>query len=208
MEVAEYDELRGWDRRWEAIGTVLYKNLFVLDDEAPTAQSWVEKHTSETYRTAIRNTRVALVASPEEERRYKTSKIDLAITIELKKQLKAAEQAKVAFDPRAAAEKIALSKLRYSVKRGGKEVEVDLAKITPDELRALATGKPVGAKKPSKPSAPKSDEGRKVSSAIAKNKNLSGITVAERDRQLSFEGVRYDQVPELGRTLSKLSLDE
>lgn len=208
MEVAEFDELRGWDRRWEAIGTILHKNLFLLDEEAPTAQSWVEKHTSETYRTALRNTRVALVASPEEEKRYKSSKIDLAITVELKKQLKAAEKAKVAFDPRAAAEKIVLSKLRYTVERAGKKVSVDLEAITAEELSALATGKPRPANKPSEATAPKTDEGRAVSSAIAKNKSLSGITVAERDHQLTLASVRFDQAAELGRALSKLSFDE
>lgn len=205
IEVAEYDELRGWDRKWEAIARVFEKKYFVLDDDAPTAPSWVKKHTSDDYRSALRNARVATVASPEEEKRFTTTKIDIAIGIELEKQAKAASKAKVAFDPKKAAEKIALSKLRYSVVRDGKKRELDLEAITPNELRAIATGKPVGEKRPKEPM---SKEGKRVERALRANKRLNGVTVSEGDNELAFGKVRFDQVSELGKALSGVVFDE
>lgn len=184
---------------------VLEKKLFLLDDEAPTAPLWVKKHTSDDYRSALRNARVATVASPEEEKRFTTTKIDIAIGIELKKQATAASKAKVAFDPKKAAEKIALSKLHYNVVRDGKKRSLDLEAITPNELRAIATGKPVGEQRPK---APASEEAKKVEKRVRANKRLNGVTVSEGDNDLAFGKVRFDQVSELGKALRGVVFDE
>lgn len=204
IEAAEFDEVRGWDRKWEAIAKVLDKKYFVLDDEASTAPAWVKKHTSENYRSGLRNARVAIVASPEEEKRFKRSKIDLAIGIELAKHAAAAQRAKVEFDPKKATEKIALTKLRYVVVRDKKKVTVDLAEITPDELRAIAKG---NATETEATASRLSDEARSVVTTINKNKALKNVTLSERDRELTLGKIRFDQLAELGRVLSKMSFD-
>lgn len=205
IEAAEFDEARGWDRKWEAIATVLDKKYFVLDDEASSAPAWVKKHTSENYRSGLRNARVAVVASPEEEKRFKRSKIDLAIGIELTRLSAAAAKAKVEFDVKKATEKIALSKLRYTVVREKKKRVVDLEAITPDELRAIAKGNAIdNESKGSRLSA----EARAVIATINKNAALKNVTLSERDRELTLGKIRFDQLATLGRVLSKIALDD
>jgi hypothetical protein len=205
IEAAEFDEVRGWDRKWEAIATVLDKKYFVLDDEASTAPAWVKKHTSENYRSALRNARVAVVASPQEEKRFKRSKIDLAISIELTRMSAAAQKAKVEFDVKKATQKIALSKLRYTVVRENKKRVVDLEEITPDELRAIAKG---NATEDESQRSRLSAQARMVIATINKNAALKNVTLSERDRELTLGKIRFDQLATLGRVLSKITLDD
>jgi hypothetical protein len=86
ITLAERDELRGWDRKWEAVATVLAKKYFLFDDETPNAAAWMKKHTREEYRTGARNARVAKLASPDEEQRFTVTKIDLAYSIDEARQ--------------------------------------------------------------------------------------------------------------------------
>jgi len=145
------------------------------------------------------------VASPQEEKRFKRSKIDLAISIELTRMSAAAQKAKVEFDVKKATQKIALSKLRYTVVRENKKRVVDLEEITPDELRAIAKG---NATEDESQRSRLSAQARMVIAAINKNAALKNVTLSERDRELTIGKIRFDQLATLGRVLSKITLDD
>ena len=122
MVTARREKTRGEDQYWELVGSVLMKKLYLLDDEASTADSWLDKHTGEHPRVARRNVRVAQVASPEEELRYGFTKIDLALAWRDAAERESAKKAGrewVAKEPPAP---IDLEALRFKLSRAKKTV--------------------------------------------------------------------------------------
>jgi hypothetical protein len=204
MSVAERDELRGWDRKWEAVATVLAKRYYLFDDEANTAPLWMKKHAHEEYRTGFRNARVATLASPDEEQRYTVTKIDLAYTIDEARQRAEAKAKGVEWSAPDRPKKLDLARLRYTVERDRKRVTVGLDEISAAELRALQASE---SKSEGSPRAKISKSAKALVRAIAANKGLSNVTVRERDNELSLEHVRADQLRDLGRVLSALELE-
>jgi hypothetical protein len=201
IDDAARDEMRGWDRKWEAVATVLAKKYFLLDDDAPSAPAWVKKHTEDEYRTALRNARVAKLASPEEEKKYTVTKIDLAYTIDEARQREAAKNKGVEWAAPASPRKLALAELRYTVERDGDDVSLGLDEVSVSELRALQRGD-------SAPSASASSATAKlIARAIRAQPALKNVTVAERDNELTLGKIRKDQVRALGKALSAIDLD-
>ncbi len=194
---AKHDELRGWDRRWEAIATILQKSYFLLEDDTPTALLWIKKHTDDSYRTGTRNSRVARYASPDEEQRYGITKLDLAITL--------AQTQHASKNPNADELKsIDFAALRYAIKTGSKSKKLSLADVSIEQLRELAHGK----SKRDTPTAskPLSDSGAALSTLITAQKSLKNITLAEHDSELTLGKIRFDQLATLGRLLVNAKL--
>ncbi len=177
IDDASRDELRGWDRKWEAVATVLEKKYFVLDDDAPTAADWVKKHTKDEYRTGLRNVRVATLASPDEEKKYTVTKIDLAYTIDQALKMAAAKKKGVEWTAPETPAKLDLAKLRYTVERDGKKVSLGLEAITAPELRALHKSK---SSERGSSGAKLSAAGKRVASAVNSVATLKNITFSER----------------------------
>lgn len=201
---AERDELRGWDRKWEAVAKVLDQRLYLLDPDAPTAPAWMKKHMNEAYRTGFRNARVAALASPDEEQRYTITKIDLAYSIDEARQRADAKKKGVEWEAPDKPRKLALDTLRYTIEREGKRTQLRLEQISVAELRALqaAEAKDAGA-----PAARISQSARALIRVLAAEKALRNVTVRERDNELSIERVRADQLNALGRVLSAFDVD-
>ncbi|MDP3277847.1 MAG: hypothetical protein Q8Q09_21870 [Deltaproteobacteria bacterium] len=204
ITVAERDELRGWDRKWEAVATVLAKKYFLFDESASTAPEWVKKYAHEEYRTGARYARVATLASPDEEQKYTISKIDLAYTIDEARQRAAAKKRGTDWTPPSPPKKLALDKLRYSVDREGTKVSLGLAEVSVAELRALQSSE---SRAEGAPAARVSKSARAVIKAIGAERSLREVRVQERDNQLTLSSVRFDQLNALGRVLSALKLD-
>jgi hypothetical protein len=204
MALAERDELRGWDRKWEAVATVLSKKYFLFDESASTAAEWVKKHAREEYRTGARYARVATLASPEEEQKFTVTKIDIAYSIAEARERAAAKKKGVEWTPTVPTKKLALDKLRYTVVRDGAKVSLGLAEVSVAELRALQGGE---SRAEGAPTARVSKSARVVIGAISAERSLREVTVKERDNQLTIDNVRVDQLNALGRVLVALELD-
>jgi hypothetical protein len=73
--------MRAWDRKYEAVGAILaHDPPLYLAGGMSTAAAFVAKYLpGEDVRSVLRNVRVAQYASPDEEAKYGTSKIDAAI---------------------------------------------------------------------------------------------------------------------------------
>lgn len=208
IDAASRDELRGWDRKWEAVATVLEKKLFVLDDEAPTAAEWVKKHTQDEYRTGLRNARVARLASPDEEKKFSVTKIDLAYTIDQSNKLAEAKKKGLSPDewsPPATPTKLDLAKLRYTIVRDDKRVTVGLDEITVAELRALNKRE---SSVNDSARARLSPAAKRIARAVNATRGLENVTLSERDNELTIGRVRKDQVHALAAALRKVNLDD
>jgi hypothetical protein len=202
IDVASIDEHRGWDRKWEAAGEILARKYFIFDDEAPTASQWVVKHLGETHRTSVRNARVAKVASPDEEKKYTVSKLDVAYSIELAKLSADAKDKGVAWKAPEEPIPVDFASLRYKIVRDGVEHTVDLEEITLDELRAVQRGdsRDGGAQ-----DARASELLKDVLSLLTKKNGLSNVSASERDNEFNFGHVRRDQFEAFGRVLIELA---
>ena len=83
LEAAASEGQRAWDLKYETIGRILEHDppLFLAGGMS-TATDFVTKYLpGEDVRSVLRNVRVAEYASPDEEERYTTSKIDAAIDL-------------------------------------------------------------------------------------------------------------------------------
>lgn len=204
IDDAGRDELRGWDRKWEAVATVLQKRYFLLDDDTPTGAAWVKKHLGEEYRTVQRNARVARLASPAEEAKYTVTKIDLAYSIDATRRLAAAKKKGVDGVVAAAPERLDLAALRYTVVRSGKKLTLGLDAITAPELRALLSGKTSAHGAP--PHARLSPRATRIQRTLAAHPELRNVTLREHENALTIDQIRLDQVHALGRALSRVDL--
>ncbi len=203
MSLAERDELRGWDRKWEAVATVLAKRYYLFDDEANTAPLWMKKHAHEEYRTGFRKARVAALASPDEEQRYTVTKIDLAYSIDEARQRDEAKAKGVDWSAPDRPKKLDLAKLRYTIERDDKRVSLGLEAISVAELRALQASE---SRSEGAPRARISKSAKAVVRALGANNTLRNVAVRERDNELTLDNIRADQLNELGRVLAELDL--
>ncbi|GAC1542173.1 MAG: hypothetical protein NVS3B10_06630 [Polyangiales bacterium] len=82
LQASSLEGHHAWDRKYESVGAILQHDPpLYLAGGLSTASEFVAKYLpGEDIRTVLRNVRVAQYASPEEEAKYTTSKIDAAIT--------------------------------------------------------------------------------------------------------------------------------
>jgi hypothetical protein len=203
MAAAERDELRGWDRKWEAVAAVLTKRYYLFDDEANTAPLWMKKHAHEEYRTGFRNARVASLASPDEEQKYTVTKIDLAYSIDEARQRAAAKAKGVEWSAPDRPKKLDLSKLQYTIERDAKRVSLGLDAVSVGELCALQASE---SRSEGAPRARISKSAKAVVRALNEHKTLRNVVVRERDNELTIDNVRANQLNDLGRVLVELDV--
>ena len=202
VEDAELDSQRGWDRLWEAARTIVQKKLFLFEDDTPTAEAWVRKHTGELYRTAQRNMTVAALSSPDEQRAYKVTRIGLAYAIDEAQREAKAKAKKVDYTAPATPPKLDLSSLRYAVERDEKTVKLPLDQVSTDELRSILRSLRRGAKSERPRLGPTA---KRLVEKLGDDRALDNVRVIERDGELSLSGVRADQLGALGALLVELA---
>ena len=79
MQSAVREEALGFDAYWEAVGTILSRELFA-DAGYDSPEAFLKATVKEKPRTALRMIRVARHASPAEEAKYGTSILDAALS--------------------------------------------------------------------------------------------------------------------------------
>ncbi len=196
MANARREESAGLDRYWEAVGTILAKRLFILDDQTPTATKWITQHTDETERNAHRLIRIAQAASPNDEAKYGLTKIDLALTYR-------AQQPgyKPSAKPNAPEPSMDFGALRFTVKRDAKPSKLTLETITTDELRAIVFKHDGSPAKPAR----LGPTGTAIVTALSAY-NLEEIAVKEHDAQLTIGPFRADQTSAIADALNHVEL--
>ncbi|HVY44982.1 MAG TPA: hypothetical protein VHB21_03845 [Minicystis sp.] len=81
LDASSREGIRAWDRKYEAVGEILAHDppLYLAGGMATARDFFKAYLPGETPRSILRSVRVAQYASPDEEARYGTSKIDAAI---------------------------------------------------------------------------------------------------------------------------------
>lgn len=202
MIAARRSETGGWDRYWETVGIVLAKKFYILDNDTPTADTWLAKHTGETFRSGYRNVRVAEAASPDEEATYGITKIDLALTYRDQQDAVKAKSKGLPWKPANPPAPIALERCKFEIVRKGKKVSLSLKQITTDELRGL-----VYARDSRKQEHKMGATGTAVVAAFAASE-LKDVAVHERDSSITIGPFRADQVRTVGRALAAVDASE
>lgn len=202
VEDAELDSQRGWDRLWEATRTIIRKKLYLFEEDTPTAQAWVRKHTGELYRTAQRNMTVAALSSPNEQRKYKVTKIGLAYAIDEAQREANAKARKQEYVAPETPPKLDLASLRYDVERDGKQRNLSLTAVTSDELRSILRSIRRGSKSAKPTYGPLA---KRLVERLSEDRKLDHVRVVERDGALSLSGVRAEHLGALGALLVALS---
>jgi hypothetical protein len=202
VEDAELDSQRGWDRLWEATRTIVRKKLFLLEEDTPTAQAWVRKHTGELYRTAQRNMTVAALSSPSEQRKFKVTKIGLAYAIDEAQREARAKKNKQEYVAPETPPKLDLASLRYDVERNGKQTRLSLTAVTSEELRAILRAIRRGSKSAKPTYGPLA---KRLVERLSEDRKLDHVRVVEREGALSLSGIRAEHLRALGALLVSLS---
>lgn len=136
IEDADRDAMHGWDRKYEAAGEVLEKKLFLLSPHG-TAAKWCQAMLGgETYRSVLRNVRVARFCSPDDEHKYGTAKLDAVLTY-LEAKTHGLKQSGV---------KVSLSALRIPVSEKGKLRRLSIEQASLQQIRLAARSEQAGSK--------------------------------------------------------------
>lgn len=126
LRAADREGASAFDQKWEAVSAIVEHDppLYLAGGMA-TVKEFLSKHVGETERTARRYMRVARYASPAEEVRFGTTKLDSILDY---------FEAK-AGQPLEGRLPVDFAKVRLSVKRDDKDVRLGLEELTLDELR-------------------------------------------------------------------------
>ena len=186
---ASRKEAADFDRRWEAAAKIVEHNppLYTLGGYA-NADAFYREVLQEEPRNARRYVRVAKYASPDEEVRYGTSKLDAALGF---------IEAKLGHPLEHPPLPVAFEKLRVPVSSGTKSLEsASVPEIT------AATSKLTGAahKKPKTPAQ------AAITAQIAKIASLANVRVHESGGVLSFTGVPLAAIHHFIRALTAAKL--
>lgn len=173
MRASRRDEARGWDAYWETVGTILDERLYLLSPEG-TAEGWCAAQTGESYRTCLRNARIARYCSPTDEATYTAEKLEAALQW---------IEAKLGGLPPRGGLKVKLDELRVPIARDGKTMELGLADATAKEILSALRGRPAGAK--AKPSPVE----RAFEKAMRGEKPLQDTRVRVHDGRVTIVGV-------------------
>jgi hypothetical protein len=204
MSVARRGEMRGWDRYWEAVAKIISERWYMFDGYKNAAE-WVEGELDVPLRTALRSTRIATAASPDEEAKYTPTKIDLALSI-LDAQAASAKKGDAGADARVSSRaNVDFSTLRYEVTRDEKKRKVTLEEASTDELRAIlrkTARKGHVTKRRLGPTA------QALADALSEHETLSDLALSERDGLIVLGGFRADQLAALGRVLLSVKAND
>lgn len=126
LESSNIEGMRAWDRKYEAVGEILAHDppLYLAGGVSTAGDFFAKYLPGEDSRSVLRNVRVAQYASPDEEVKYGTSKIDAVIDYLEAKHGKP-QKGRIPVD---------FEKLRLDTKDGA----VEFAGATVEQVRAAA----------------------------------------------------------------------
>jgi hypothetical protein len=187
---AKREGASAFDQLWEAAAAIVeHDPPLYLAGGVATAKAFFVQHLGENERTARRNMRVAKYASPAEEARFGTSKLDAALAY-LEAKSGGALQGRLPVD---------FDKLRIPAERDGKPKSVLLADATVQEIAAATRKLSRQAHAPHPKASP-------VVAAVTKlfdTGALRGVSVRLAGGKVSIGSVPVEALTELGRALSR-----
>lgn len=192
IDAADRDAARGWDRKYEAAGEVLDKKLFLLSPYG-TAEKWCQAVLQgDTYRTALRNVRVARYCSPEDEHKYGTAKLDAVLTyLDTKTHgLKAGSL------------KVDLEKLRIPVVEKKTVRRLRIKEASVKQILAAARGESAGKKLSRSPLE------EVFVKPFAKDRDLKAVSVRVSDGTVHFGGVPLSALARFARIVREAKWEE
>lgn len=195
LEAAQRDESRGWDSYFEIIGKILRDKLW-LAAGFDSAQAWLASRVDAPMRTVWRSVRIAESSSPDEQDRYKRSKIDLALTLFDARDAADARKDDREHTPSTEPRVIDWDAQRFSVVRDGKKRSLTLEQITVVELQAL-----IAALSPKRPKDKRTESELALRVALDEA-GLTEVAIAQRDHVYSLSGLRADQFAALAKALT------
>lgn len=187
---AKREGASAFDELWEAAAAIVeHDPPLYLAGGIATAKAFFAEHLGETERTARRNMRVAKYASPAEEARFGTSKLDAALAyIEAKSGGAPKGRLPVDFD-----------KLRIPVDRDGGPASVPLLDATVQEVET-ATRKLTRKARGGNPKAPPVV---KAVTALLDAGALRGVSVRLSGGKVSIGDIPVQALAKLGRALAR-----
>jgi hypothetical protein len=186
---------RAFDALWEAVAEIVeHDPPLYLAGGLASKKAFLAEHLGETERTASRNMRIAKYASPTEEERYGTSKIDAVLDwLEAKTGGELRGRLPVDF-----------AKVRLHVERDGEPHRLGLDDLTVDEIEAATRElRRDRVKRPGNASP--------VVTAVTKHlrgKKLGKVTVRLAGGKLSLSGIPVDAFAAFVAALGKVDLPE
>ena len=189
---ASRTEMEDFDRRWEAAGAIVDHDppLYVVGGHRNAAE-FFRAVMKEEPRSASRYVRVARFASPRDEERFGVAKLDAALGF-----VEAKLGKPLAHPPLP----VALDRVRVPVENAETATKsLDDASVA--EITA-ATGKLTSASRKK----PKTAVRSAIEKSLARVSSLKGVRVAERNGNLSFEGVPVAALDGFARALLNAKL--
>ena len=191
---AQKEGASAFDALWEAVAAIVEHNPpLYLAGGYENAEAFFRERLGETRRNAFRFIRVAKFASPNEEEKYGTTKLDAALAY-----LEAKLGAPLAHPPLP----IALERLRIPVKDGAHERRLSLEEARVEDIvaatRALAKTE----------RAPTSSVERGLKKVLSSKSSLAKVTVRVRNGLVTFANVPTAALATFGRVLASGPWDE
>lgn len=193
IHAAQTKGASAFDSLWEAVGEIIEHEppLFVVAGYA-TADEFFKERLGESRRNAFRYVRVAKFASPREEEKYGTTRLDAALSF-----LEAKLGAPLAHPPLP----IAFDRLKIPVTRDGKTTSVPLEKAAVEEIVAATRALDKSGKKK-----PTSSLERALGEALRKHQTLASSAVRVRAGLVSFTSVPAAALSLFGKTVGAVDV--
>lgn len=177
MHSAKRTESSGFDAYWEAVQAIIeHTPPLYLAGGFTTARAFLAEVVGEKERTAFRMMRVARFASPDDETRYGTSKLDAALTYLAAKGLDL-DGPKVPVD---------FARLRVPVKRDGQAHQLGLADATVVEITAATRAL---RRKGGAAARPASAVQAAIEGGLRKRAALRSVTVQHARGEITVRGI-------------------
>jgi hypothetical protein len=194
MHDAKREESGGFDAYWEAVQAIIdHTPPLYLAGGFATARAFLAKVVGEKERTAFRMMRVARFASPDDETRYGTSKLDLALTYLAAKGLDL-DGPKIPVD---------FARLKIPATRDGKAQQLGLAEATVAEIAAATRSL---ARKGRAPKKAASAVQEAIEAGLRKSASLRAVGVQHARGEITLRGIPEGQWASFVKAAAKVTL--
>lgn len=194
MHDAKRDESSGFDAYWEAVQAIIdHTPPLYLAGGFPTVRAFLAKVVGEKERTAFRMMRVARFASPDDETRYGTSKLDAALTWLAAKGLQL-DGPKIPVD---------FARLKIPATREGKALQLGLADATVAEIAAATRALARKGRAPKKTASPVQGA---IEAGLRKSAALRKVGVQHARGEITLRGIPEGQWDTFVKTAAKVKL--
>ncbi len=177
MHAAKREESGGFDAYWEAVQAIIdHTPPLYLAGGFSTVRAFLAKVVGEKERTAFRMMRVARFASPDDETRYGTSKLDAALSYLAAKGLQL-DGPKIPVD---------FARLKFPATRDGKVLHLGLEEATVAEITAATRALSRKGRAPKKPSSPLQGA---IEAGLRKTAALRLVSVQHAGGEITLRGI-------------------